>query len=195
VKEKKKLEDTLATRIKDAICLIERTIGETVYLALRRGAQKGQQESLSMTKSWGSKQIRGRTENGQGLSWSTYLATVIRYGVYNSRSTGHIDFNQELSNPVEENIACSWNLALNLGIVSNLTQVEIKVKSDIHNANQTCKTVLLRFIHNYSRVTIVTQQAQDAALTRLFREMKLIKNFIRQRHMEISQSLVSQYQR
>ena len=107
-----------------------------------------------------------------------------------SRSTGHIDFNQELSNPVQENIASSWNLALNLGIVSNLTQFEIKVKRDIHNANQTCKTVILRFIHTYSLVTTVTQQAQDAALIRLFREMKLIKNFIRQRHMEISRSLV-----
>ncbi len=87
------------------------TISTNLQPALQTGASRGREAAMATVRSWGSKSRRTRNERtpeNNGLYYSTYNATVKRYGIYTSASAGAINLNQELCDPMEKEFGNHW---------------------------------------------------------------------------------------
>ncbi|KAL8181431.1 UNVERIFIED_CONTAM: hypothetical protein K2H54_001669, partial [Gekko kuhli] len=84
----------------DVLPDIQYFFGVLIQTSLSRGANKAKELSEDIVKSWGLP--------GSGFPHSTYHAACLRRGVYTSLKCGCVDFNSQLTKPVNDAIAGAW---------------------------------------------------------------------------------------
>jgi hypothetical protein len=94
---------------------------------LKSGAAKGNAAAMTTVMSWGSLSRRSKQDRRpekNGLSYSTYYATVRQNGAYVSKAVGEIDMNQELCDPMEKEFSADWQRIMDAAFRGYLNECE-----------------------------------------------------------------------
>ncbi|XP_021368917.1 uncharacterized protein LOC110460370 isoform X2 [Mizuhopecten yessoensis] len=87
---------------------IEQTFFNSIETKMADGTASAMSSANDTASKWGAKQNKEVKADG-GLHWKTYQCAVRRQGVYNSKTFGNIDFNEQLSEPMYRCISVCWD--------------------------------------------------------------------------------------
>jgi hypothetical protein len=80
---------------------------------VEEGVTRGQQQAMATVDSWGSGDKRSKDKPSGGVTWNAYFATARNDGCYTSNAYGEIDWNQELTAPVQQAFVAGWDQTFN----------------------------------------------------------------------------------
>ena len=65
--------------------------------------------SFQQQKTAGKSNASKTSRKSANLPFPTYKATISRYGIYKSQAVGHINFNEDLTDPVYKSLTAVWD--------------------------------------------------------------------------------------
>ncbi|XP_060079931.1 serine-rich adhesin for platelets-like [Ylistrum balloti] len=87
---------------------IEEIFCNSIETKMTDGVNSAISSANETVSKWGAKQNKERKSDG-GLHWKTYQCVVNRHGVFNSKTYGPINFNEQLSEPMYRCISVCWD--------------------------------------------------------------------------------------
>ncbi|XP_071177089.1 titin homolog isoform X3 [Mytilus edulis] len=160
-------------------------LDSSIAAQLNRGVEVAVNSAVDTCKGWGSA-VKKEDKNQGGLCFSTYKATVRRYGNFQSPTAGLIDFNENLAEPLTTSISIVWTKFFSVDLWNLLERYKLRILSTLRSfTGKLCGELLSC---NVSRNQLDTAQRQFHLIseTKLTEMIRNLQEFVIERQRDMN---------
>ncbi|XP_052063102.1 uncharacterized protein LOC127702839 [Mytilus californianus] len=160
-------------------------LDSSIAAQLNRGVEVAVNSAVDTCKGWSSSVKKDEKHKG-GLCFSTYNATVRRYGNFKSPTSGLIDFNEDLAEPLTTSISIVWTKFFSVDLWDLLERHKLRILNTLRSFTGRLCDELLSL--NVSRNQLDTAQRQFHLIseTKLTEMIRNLKEFVIERQRDMN---------